>query len=57
MGIPNESFGIPVPLARKSAGDIEDFRAMAFLRMAKQSCGNRLIEVTVQRILPINHFA
>ncbi|MGP8170078.1 hypothetical protein, partial [Rhodoblastus sp.] len=41
--IPNESFGIRIPLARKSARDIEDFRAMAFPRIAKQSCGNRMI--------------
>ncbi|MGO8737658.1 hypothetical protein, partial [Rhodoblastus sp.] len=40
--IPNESFGIRIPLARKSARDIEDFRAMAFPRIAKQSCGNRM---------------
>ncbi|MGP0107127.1 hypothetical protein, partial [Rhodoblastus sp.] len=41
--IPNEPFGIRIPLARKSARDIEDFRAMAFPRIAKQSCGNRII--------------
>ena len=40
MRIPNEPFGIRIPLARKSARDIEDFRAMAFPRIVQQSCGN-----------------
>ncbi|MGP0106364.1 cation:proton antiporter domain-containing protein, partial [Rhodoblastus sp.] len=38
---PHDPCGNCIPLARKSARDIEDFRAMAFPRIAKQSCGNR----------------
>jgi hypothetical protein len=40
--IPHEPCGIRIPLARKSAGDLKDFRAMSFPQIAQQSCGNRM---------------
>ncbi len=38
---PNDQFGNRIPLARKSALRLEDFRAISFSRIAKRSCGNR----------------
>ena len=40
---PNVSLGDRIPLARKSAHRLQDFRAIPFKRIAKRSCGNRMI--------------
>ncbi len=39
---PNDQFGNRIPLARKSALRLEDFRAISFSRIAKRSSGNRM---------------